>query len=313
MLRGGRLIRAPLNRSSESALLSTDLCRRGGRIWAVVLLLASLSAAGQSVAGEPLAGIAHVAFRVSDVGRSRSFYNSLGFEQAFAFADPGRPPVSYLKINDRQFIELYGPGEGSQSIGLMHLCYEASDIDRVQKEYEARGVAAPESRKARAGNLLFSIRAPDGQTIEYTEYMPGSLHSDDRGKHLGRSRISDHLVGVVVPTRDLTAARDFYLEKLGFLVDPRRNDSHELWLRLPGDSGEELGLEKADTKPKILFMVPNLSRAESDLRRRGLVANVQPFSVSVTDPDGVIIEFTSTAPGYAKRRLLGGAPTHGAT
>jgi len=313
MLRGVRLIRGALNHSSEIALVSTDLCRRGGRIWTVVLLLASLSAAGP-VASEPLAGIAHVAFRVADLGRSRDFYNSLGFEQAFAFTDSGKPPVSYIKINDRQFIELYGPGEDSSSIGLMHLCYEASDIERVRKEYEARGLAAPEGRKARAGNLLFSIRGPDGQTIEYTEYMPGSLHSDDRGKHLGRGRISDHLLGVVVPTRDLAATRDFYLKKLGFLsANSRRNDSQELWLRLPGDSGEELGLEEADAKPKIVFIVPNLLHAESDLRSRGLVANVHSFSVSCTDPDGVIIEFISTAPGHAKRRSFGGVPTDDAT
>jgi catechol 2,3-dioxygenase-like lactoylglutathione lyase family enzyme len=302
-----------LNRSAQSAFASAGARRYTARLLPIVFLSASLGPAGRSLTSEPLAGIAHVAFRVADVGRSRDFYNSLGFEQSFAFADPGRPPVSYVKINDRQFIELYGPSEGSPSTGLLHLCYEASDIERVRKDYEARGVAAQETRKARAGNLLFSIRAPDGQTIEYTEYMPGSLHSDDHGKHLGRSRISDRLLGVLVPTRDLAATRAFYSEKLGFLLaDSLRDDGHELWLRLPGDSGEELGLEKADAKPKMLFLVPDLSRAAADLQSRGLVANADSFSVSVSDPDGVIVEFISAAPGSLNPRLFGCASTHDA-
>jgi catechol 2,3-dioxygenase-like lactoylglutathione lyase family enzyme len=51
-----------------------------------------------------LVGIAHVAFRVRDYEKSRTFYQKLGFEQAFEFADPGKPSVSFIKINDHQFL-----------------------------------------------------------------------------------------------------------------------------------------------------------------------------------------------------------------
>ena len=70
-----------------------------------------------------LAGIAHVAFRVKDVALSRSFYRQLGFEEAFAFADPGKASVSYVKVNDHQFIELYGPVPDEPASGLLHVCY----------------------------------------------------------------------------------------------------------------------------------------------------------------------------------------------
>ena len=96
----------------------------------------------------PLAGIAHVAFRVSDVAKSREFYRKLGLEQSFAFNDPGKPPVSYIKVNDRQFIELYQQKDETQPLGLMHVCYEASDIEALQKDYVARDVKAPEPKKA---------------------------------------------------------------------------------------------------------------------------------------------------------------------
>ena len=48
----------------------------------------------------PLAGIAHVAFRVADLDKSRAFYHTLGFEQAFEFADDGKTSVVFIKIND---------------------------------------------------------------------------------------------------------------------------------------------------------------------------------------------------------------------
>jgi len=45
-----------------------------------------------------LAGIARVACRLSDVQKFGDFYSALGFEQAFQFADPGKPVVSYSKM-----------------------------------------------------------------------------------------------------------------------------------------------------------------------------------------------------------------------
>ena len=83
-----------------------------------------------------LVGIAHVAFRVSDVAKSRAFYQKLGFEQSFEFNDLGNPPVSYIKVNDHQFIELYQRKDDSQPIGLMHLCYETNDIETPWMIYQ---------------------------------------------------------------------------------------------------------------------------------------------------------------------------------
>jgi hypothetical protein len=98
------------------------------------LLLVLLIAPSSPDLSPALAGIAHVAFRVTDVQKSREFYRTLGFEQAFEIADPGKPPVSYIKINDRQFIELYGRGEDSQATGLTHVCYEAADGENTSNK-----------------------------------------------------------------------------------------------------------------------------------------------------------------------------------
>ena len=239
-----------------------------------------------------LVGIAHVAFRVSDVPRSREFYRKLGFEQAFEFADPGKPPVSYIKINDHQFIELYGRADDSQAPVLMHVCYEVADIEGLVSEYTNRGLNPPPARKARAGNLLFAIRDPEDQIIEYTQYLPGSLHFEDRGKHLGEHRISQHLLGAGLLVRDVAAERAFYTSKLAF--ENVRGQGDAVNLRLPGRSSAEIVLEaEAPTaKPEVLFGVPDLKHTSEDLHARGVVVRDGREEVSVADPDGAVVIFT---------------------
>lgn len=262
------------------------------RIVFSVLVLATLLAAPQPNPSPDLAGIAHVAFRVSDFQKSRDFYRTLGFEQAFEFADTGKPPVSYIKINDRQFIELYGRTDVAKSTGLLHVCYEATNIEFLWNDYVKRGLNPPSSRKAHAGNLLFVFHDPEGQTLEYTQYLPGSLHFEDRGKHLGDRRISEHLLRAVIPAHDLNAEHDFYTSKLGF-QDVAGGGA--ICMRLPGNSGEQIELESAAPamKPRIVFNVTNLARAAQELRSRSLTVAIGAGSVSVTDPDGTVIMFTS--------------------
>jgi catechol 2,3-dioxygenase-like lactoylglutathione lyase family enzyme len=267
---------------------------------AQAVLLVLLAGPTSPDSSPALAGIAHVAFRVTDVQKSREFYRALGFEQAFEFADPGKPLVSYVKINDRQFIELYGRAEDSQSTGLMHVCYEASDIETLWREYAQQGLNPPASKKARAGNLLFMFRDPEGQLLEYTQYLPGSLHFEDRGKHLGDRRVSEHLLRAVIAVKDTKAEESFYTSELSFEnIDGvgggvRVDGSETIRLRLPGTSGEEIELESATpmTKPRIVFTVGNLVQTADDLRSRGLTVKLVGDSVSVADPDGVLIVFT---------------------
>jgi catechol 2,3-dioxygenase-like lactoylglutathione lyase family enzyme len=178
-----------------------------------------------------LARIAHVVFRVNDVQKFRDFYAPLGFRQAFEFTDPGKPRVSYIKINDRQFIELYGSTDTSQPTGLLHVCYEATDIEALWNEYRMRGLDPPPARKARAGNVRFLFQDPEGQKVDHTQYLPGSLHSED-GKHLGNGRISQHLVRAVIAVQDARAEHLFYTAKLGFQDG---GTSGAIRMRLPGN------------------------------------------------------------------------------
>jgi catechol 2,3-dioxygenase-like lactoylglutathione lyase family enzyme len=253
-----------------------------------------MQAAPAPKASPNLAGIAHVAFHVTDVPKSREFYRALGFEEAFAFNDPGKPPVSYVKVNDRQYIELYQRKDESQPLGLTHICYEASDLEALHAYYVQQGVEAPAPRKARAGNLLFVFHDPEGQTLEFTQYMPGSLHYEARGKYLGANRIGDKMVRPTVPVRDLDSEYSFY-KKLGFEDAGSQNGVR---LRLPGDSGEGIQLQSNGAPTEVVFAVPDVKRAAGELRKRGLKPRENAESVSVSDPDGVVIVF---ARGKASR------------
>jgi catechol 2,3-dioxygenase-like lactoylglutathione lyase family enzyme len=235
-------------------------------------------------------GIAHVAFRVADLEAAREFYNKLGFEQFFEMKEGERTTEAFVKVNDRQFIELYPQTAPSQTIGLMHVCYESKDLAALHEEYVGRGLAVSDVRKAGAGNLLMTMKDPEGQTIEYTQYMPGSRHFEDRGKHLGANRVSQMLVGATATARDAGAIRTFYVEKLGFTaigpgMPPR--------LRMPGDSEQELIVfpAGAEAKSGIQFGVADLKQTAEVLARLGLTVKATPESVSVADPDGAVISF----------------------
>jgi catechol 2,3-dioxygenase-like lactoylglutathione lyase family enzyme len=238
-------------------------------------------------------GIAHVAFRVAGLEAARGFYSKLGFEQFFEMKQGEKTTESFVKINDRQFIELYPQTAPAQTIGLMHVCYESSDLAALHAEYAGRGLAVSDVRKAGAGNLLMTMKDPESQTIEYTQYMPGSRHFEDRGKHLGANRVSQMLLGATATARDIAAIRTFYVEKLGFTaighgMPPR--------LRMPGDSGQELDIVPAgpEAKSGIQFGVADLKQTAEVLARLGLTVKATPESVSVADPDGAVISFVKT-------------------
>ena len=172
---------------------------------------------GQSSQKTPALSIAHAAMRVSDLSKSREFYRKLGFEEAFVLEKNGSPTEVFVKVNDRQFIELYPREMNTQAPGFMHVCFESSDIEGLNRIYKERGITTTTVSRGSAGNLLFSVKYPAEQVIEFTEYMTGSMHSNDRGKHLGANRISEHMPALGMPTEAwIPRPVRFYEDRLGF-------------------------------------------------------------------------------------------------
>ena len=267
----------------------------------------------------PFNGIAHIAIRVQSIADSLAFYNKLGFQQAFAMTGrDGSVSQSFLKLNDKQFIELYPAGPPNPSrpqsaaqstSSFLHLCLEAADINATHDFYVAEGLTPRAVETAGAGNLLFTIRGPQqptfAQNIEYTQYMPTSRHTLDIGQHLSPDRVADKMTVVTLAMQDPAAARDFYLTKLGFTA----SKTNPMLLNLPGSSGQMVEIVPADplgAKSSIVLTTPSLDKAAAQLTRQQVAfkratstttdANGKTRSeeiLTVTDPDGNILRIVA--------------------
>ena len=257
----------------------------------LVTVLTSFAKAQPDTPPPPFNGIAHVAIRVHDLAASVAFYQKLGFEQAFDLRKNDVPYESFIKINDKQFIELYPTTEHDPTVGFLHLCFEGVDLNAIHDEYLTRGLTPKDVRKAGAGNLLFTMAGPmqpfGPQNIEYTQYMPGSLHSNDEGKHLGPDRVATKLIGVALAMKDTAAARDFYINQL--LFKPLPGD--QMVMHLPGDSGQEVEIVAASlgSVARLTLQSDNLSKAARHLHKEGVTAVKDGAKLAVTDPDGNIL------------------------
>jgi catechol 2,3-dioxygenase-like lactoylglutathione lyase family enzyme len=264
----------------------------------LALLLSAVLGKAQMPPPTTLAGIAHVALRVSDLARSRDFYQKLGFEQAFAFTKDGITTEVFLKVNDRQFIEMYPQQQPPQEIGFMHVCFESTDLEQLNRAYLARDLSPTPVKRAGAGNLLFTMVGPEQQNIEYTQYMPGSLHSKDQGQHLGANRISQEIFGVRLRMEDPVVARAFYEEKLGFHESRNVIEPELIPLLMPGSSGQLV--EMTPGVFQMLLSVPSLRRTGAQLKALNIAFEKEKSMLVVQDPDGNRVAFLSVEPDAAR-------------
>jgi catechol 2,3-dioxygenase-like lactoylglutathione lyase family enzyme len=263
----------------------------------------------------PMNGIAHIAIRVKDIPASVAFYHKLGLDQAFANLgrDGATVTQSFIKINDRQYIELYpvaAQNPAQSASAFLHLCFEGADLNAIHDFYVAEGLTPISVRTAGAGNLLFTMKGPqqfsEPQNIEYTQYMPGSKHTLDFGQHISPDSVGQKMVVVALAMQDPSAARDFYVTKLGFTP----NKSNPTRLDLPGTSGEQVEIVPVDmlgARSSILLQSSNLDKAAAQLSRQQVEfkrasaaqtgADGKPHTIdmiSITDPDNNIIRLQST-------------------
>ncbi len=261
-------------------------------ISALVCAVAATSSAQPPPPGAGIIGIANIAIRVSGLDREIAFLGKLGYEQSFAMTSGSKTTEVFVKINDRQFIELYPQSDPSQPLGFMHVCYEAGDLNALEKYYDSEGLRPSPVRKAAAGNLISSMNDPEGRVIEFLEYMPGSRHSLDKGMHLGELRIADELMGIDLPVRDGAAQKEFYTD-LGFEAEEANGNVR---LTLPAAPNVHIELRPAHpgAQPQFLFPVPDARKAADELKDAGVKTDRSNKLVFVHDPDGNAFVFLET-------------------
>ena len=246
-------------------------------------------------------GIAHIALRVSDLDREIAFLGKLGYEQAFAMTSGGKTTEVFIKVNDRQFIELYPRTDPAQPLGLMNVCYEAGDLNALQRYLSSEGLKPSPVLKASAGNIISSMKDPEGRVTEFIQYMPGSRHMLDRGMHLGLHRVSTDLLGFELPVDALAAERQFYVQ----LEFEAEDADGNVRLTTPGAPDLLIELKKAHpgSQPQFLFPVPDARNAAAELKDAGVRAERSSKLVFVYDPDGNAFVFLETGEPHGLKIL----------
>ena len=130
-----------------------------------------------------ITGIAHVAFRITDLERALDFYcGKLGFREAFRLEREGQPSpwIVYLQVASGQFVELFPGGQGEvpprgRGAGYNHYCLAVDDLDATLRNLAERGLPIDgEPREGQDTNRQYWIQDPDGNAIELMEIRPGS-------------------------------------------------------------------------------------------------------------------------------------------
>ncbi len=170
-----------------------------------------------------IVGVAHIGLKTDNLAASREFYgHMLGYQEPFTVDKPsGGLMLTYFKVNDHQYIEVFPELKSETEDRLSHIAFETTNIQQLRDYLATHGVKVPQTLKPGLdGNLSMMLKDPDGHNVEFVEYRPGSLHTSNFGKFLPAGRVSERIIHVGVTVTDREAADHFYKEILGF---------HEIW------------------------------------------------------------------------------------
>jgi catechol 2,3-dioxygenase-like lactoylglutathione lyase family enzyme len=222
-----------------------------------------------------IVGISHIGLRTADLEASRKFYTGvLGLAECFSLDDPpGKMLLTYFKVNDHQYVEVFPELKDSKQDRLSHIAFETTDAEQLRAYMASRGVQVPQKLDPMLdGNRGFEATDPDGHTVEFVQYMPGSLHSRNFGKFLPETRISTHMIHVGVVVRDRAAADRFYRDVLGFQETWHggMKDTETDWvdMRVPdGTDWLEYMLNVKDPSPRELGIMHHLALGVPDVHK----------------------------------------------
>ncbi len=281
----------------------------------VAAALCAVLAAGQVPKRPRITGVAHVALYVHDVEKARWFYKDfLGFGEPFWLNQPdGRLSLTFIKVNDRQYIELF-PEVEAGSDRLNHISLEVDDAEAMRAYLAARGIKAPEKvGKGRIRNSNFNVKDPDGHTVEIVQYEPDGWSAREKGKHMSDDRASSRILHVGILVGALEPAMKFYRDVLGLRETWRGSRSGKQldWVNMQVPDGEdyiefmlynELPAPTArGTAHHIALEVPDMAKASAHLEARPARKNYsrtlevrtginRKRQLNIYDPDGTRVE-----------------------
>jgi catechol 2,3-dioxygenase-like lactoylglutathione lyase family enzyme len=205
---------APARAVSEAGTYSGE---EHMRLVATTMLLTCAGCLGQDTPRPRIVGVPHVAFHVRDIEASRHFYKDLlGFSEPFNITVDGKLLCAFIKINDRQYLELK-PENSKDEPRFEHLALETDNAEGLRKYLLAKGYKMRNTpvTHGRIGNAGLGVTDPDGNHIDVTQYEPEGSTIKDVGKDMSDERISKRLLHVGFYVSKPETAR-FYIDTLGF-------------------------------------------------------------------------------------------------
>lgn len=270
--------------------------KTSGFVASLLLLSAPLLALGQTAApARPkIVGVAHIGLRTSDLAAERQFYGKLlGFDEPFMLDKPKNEGtgllLTYFKVNDHQYIEIFPELTDPKQDRLSHISFETTDAEQLRAYLASKGVKVPDKLEPMLdGNRGFNVTDPDGHTVEFIEYRPGSIHEKNFGKALPDTRISQHIIHVGVTVQDRAAADHFYKDILGFkeFWHGGMKDTQTDWIDMRVPDGTDwleymLNVKNPDVHTlgvmhHLALGVPSVAESYKTLESRGLQGKEKP-------------------------------------
>jgi lactoylglutathione lyase len=222
----------------------------------------------------PIVGIAHVTFKVSDLAKARAYYQGvLGMPEAFEIKDSsGRTSSVFFSVNDDQFIEVTPTLKPGELVRQARVVFESSDLAKLHSLYTDRGLSPGKIGQGPDGNPVFHIVDPEGNNLDFIQYVAGSQQAKVRGKFNASTRVSTHLLHAGLMVKDRANVTSFYVEKLGFAQG-----------RIPGPRGEYIEMTSSDKNTETKYPPLEDSPATHDRFVREQYGAVQHIGLEVSD------------------------------
>jgi catechol 2,3-dioxygenase-like lactoylglutathione lyase family enzyme len=265
-------------------------------LFANILLRSSICA--QTPRRPHISGISHIAVFAHDYEKSRAFYGQfLGFQEPYSLKNPdGSPSLTFFKINDRQYIELF-PEPEPNTDRLSHISLETDNIEALRVYLASKGVKVPsEAQRGRIGNLSFNITDPEGHTVEMVQYMPEGKTVQAKGQFMSDDRVSKRITHVGLIVTKLDAEYKFYTDILGFTEFWRGSSTGKVlsWINLKVPDGDDyielmLAAQQPDpthrgTAHHICLQVPDVRASVAALEAK---SNFQAYGRTIDSHTGI--------------------------
>jgi len=284
----------------------------------VATLVASAVLPAQQAAPQRprITGISHVGYFVSDLPKALAFWHDFfGYDEAYDLKTPGTDKVriAFIKINDRQHVELFTDAPTAPPNMMSHLCFTVDDVEQMRTYLRSKGfdVKPGNGSKTRTGDYAFEITDPDGTLIEFVQTLPTGKEAQAAGKFLPETRIAPSIyhVGFLVGNSQKSIA--FYHDVLGFRETWRGGRDPKIlsWINMQVPDGTDyIELMLYSQLPATFgvqnhtsLSVPDIQKAVATLQSRpAFKAYGKPLEirtgvngkhqVNIYDPDGTRVE-----------------------